>query len=98
MTTIRERVGVEPTDNLPAHAWPGGYDILYVTDDGGVLCAACANANGSELEEDRGTGWYLDAVTTAADSDSCSNCDNCGAQLAAYCDADEHSEHCDNHA
>ncbi len=28
---------------LPAHAWPGGYPIIYLTRDGEVYCAACAN-------------------------------------------------------
>ena len=26
-------------------AWPGGYEIHYVTKDGGVLCHKCANDN-----------------------------------------------------
>jgi hypothetical protein len=26
-----------------AYAWPGGYEIHYITDDGGVLCHQCAN-------------------------------------------------------
>ena len=96
MTTIRERVGVEATDKLPAYSWPGGYNILYITDDGGVLCAKCANANGSEDEDDRRSGWFLEAVDSAANSDSCHYCDNCNAQLAGYCTAEGHSEHCDN--
>ena len=94
--SIREIVGVEPGDKLPAFSWPGGYDILYVTDDGGVLCADCANANGSENPEDKHSGWYLEGVMSAAGSDSCHYCDNCNRQLAGYCDGDEHSEHCDN--
>lgn len=28
---------------LPAFAWPGGYDIVYVTRDGLEVCADCAN-------------------------------------------------------
>lgn len=34
-------VGVE----WPAYAWPGGYEIHYITEDGGVLCHQCANEN-----------------------------------------------------
>lgn len=34
--------------SLPAYAWPGGYPIFYVCQDGGTLCPACANGgNGS---------------------------------------------------
>lgn len=31
----------------PSYAWPGGYEIHYITADGGVLCHECAN---KELE------------------------------------------------
>ncbi len=27
------------------YAWPGGYEIHYITKDGGVLCHQCANDN-----------------------------------------------------
>ena len=26
-----------------SYAWPGGYEIVYVVQDGGVLCHQCAN-------------------------------------------------------
>lgn len=29
---------------LPAYAWPGGYPLLYLAKDNGVLCPKCANA------------------------------------------------------
>lgn len=93
--TIREKLGLEPTDKLP-ECGAGCYDLLYITDDGGVLCAKCANESGSENDDDRHTGWYLEAVDSSANSDSCHYCDNCNAQLAGYCTEDEHSEHCDN--
>lgn len=42
MSTLRERVGVEPGDDLPSYAWPGGYALVYYTADGSELCAECA--------------------------------------------------------
>lgn len=97
LTTIRERVGVESTEALPAYSWPGGYDILYITDDGACLCAKCANANGSEDPDDKHSGWYIEGVDSAANSASCHYCDNCNAQLGGYCsEEDGHSEFCDN--
>jgi hypothetical protein len=27
----------------PAHAWPGGYPVVYYTADGLTICARCAN-------------------------------------------------------
>jgi hypothetical protein len=42
---------------LPAYAWPGGYPMYYVTDEGTILCAEHANAEGD----------YTDELITAAD-------------------------------
>lgn len=28
---------------LPAFAWPGGYPIMYFTQDGSTVCPDCAN-------------------------------------------------------
>ena len=30
---------------LPAYAWPGGYPMYYVDDEGNILCPRCANKN-----------------------------------------------------
>ncbi len=38
----------EADGSLPAFAWPGGYAIAYVVDDGELLCAADATADGHE--------------------------------------------------
>jgi hypothetical protein len=29
--------------NLPAYAWPGGYPVVYMAKDNGILCPKCAN-------------------------------------------------------
>ena len=29
--------------NLPVYAWPGGYPIVYMAKDNGILCPKCAN-------------------------------------------------------
>ena len=50
---------------LPAFAWPGGYPILYLMEDGASMCPDCANGeNDSEATwnpgiEDAGTGWVI---------------------------------------
>jgi len=33
---------------LPAYAWPGGYDIVYFSDEGYVYCPNCANQDDAE--------------------------------------------------
>jgi hypothetical protein len=38
----------EHSSELPYCAWPGGYTVVYVMEDGAVLCSKCANnENGS---------------------------------------------------
>ncbi len=60
-------------------AWPGGYPIYYLCDDGGVLCSKCAN-NNIKLTSDPGAerDWKI----TAADvnyEDAYLVCDHCGS-------------------
>lgn len=37
------RLPMEEDGSLTRFAFPGGYEVFYVTDDGSVLCAQCAN-------------------------------------------------------
>lgn len=46
-----------PDNSLPTYAWPGGYPLYYVTDQGSMLCPAHAN-----VEAD-----YSDELIVAAD-------------------------------
>jgi hypothetical protein len=32
-----------PDGTLPAYAWPGGYPIVYYTEEGLTVCPVCAN-------------------------------------------------------
>lgn len=59
---------------LPAYAWPGGYAVAYVVDDGELLCSKCANGDdGSEAHlavgkgelADLADGWRIDGYVTA---------------------------------
>jgi len=77
---------------LDAYAWPGGYQIIYITDDGGVLCPACANGeNGSEASEtaDSGSGWKLEGYDIFFEGPSVF-CDHCNDEIeSAYGDPEE---------
>ncbi len=67
---------------FPAYAWPGGYQIIYVTADGGVLCPDCANRdNGSEASTDPATepGWRLECCDVLYEGRI--PCDHCGAAI-----------------
>ncbi len=42
---------MESTRNYEKYAWPGGYEIAYVLDDGELLCADCANDPSNPVQE-----------------------------------------------
>jgi hypothetical protein len=72
---------------LPKYAWPGGYPILYVCADGGVLCADCANGqNGSIASEsaDAPADWRIEGADIHYEGDA-EICDHCGVEIpSAY--------------
>lgn len=77
---------------LPAYAWPGGYPVLYLCADNGILCPACANGqNGSEASEsiDAPADWRLVAHSIHWEGPA-EICEHCGAEIeSAYGDPDE---------
>jgi len=43
-----------------AYAWPGGYPIFHLCDDGGCLCAKCANDPSNPVHTDEpNDGWRI---------------------------------------
>lgn len=38
---------------FPAYAWPGGYPIIYVMADGGIICPDCANGKNGSIASDK---------------------------------------------
>jgi len=40
LTALRESTSDE---TLPAYAWPGGYPMVYITENGLTICPKCAN-------------------------------------------------------
>lgn len=69
----------------------GSYPIVYLTKDGGELCAACANGeNGSEASETSADPqWRLIGATVNWEG-SPSYCDHCNAELeTAYGDPND---------
>jgi hypothetical protein len=67
------------------YAWPGGYELAAVTDDGGLLCSTCVRAEYRQIIHDtkhdwRNTGWRVVAVTNESElEDVC--CSHCGKAL-----------------
>ena len=73
-----------------AYAWPGGYDLIFITDDGGTLCAKCARENYYQIAYSRrfgiSDGWKIEAIDNGSSIDESCQCDHCGAELSAYID------------
>lgn len=70
------------------YAWPGGYPIGYVCDDGGLLCGDCVNDATNPVHtadvDDMADGWRIDGfiVIEGSEEDYDSTlCDHCGLNL-----------------
>ena len=52
------------------YAWPGGYELFGIADDGEVLCQECVRANFIQiLTACKGDGWFLVAMDSVASLD-----------------------------
>jgi hypothetical protein len=73
------------------YAWPGGYPLFAITNDGGCLCHKCVKDNYRLLRESQrnyvrysGDGWQVEAIDINWE-DTLLYCDNCGKNIeSAY--------------
>ena len=70
------------------YAWPGGYPMFLVLNDGGCLCMACANSESRQILQDMAwrhdTGW-TPAVWAVNWEDQDLYCSHCNARIeSAY--------------
>lgn len=77
---LRQPAGVE------AYAWPGGYPIGYLTDDGEYLCGACVNDPTNPVHVGGAAdGWRLEGFEalegSSADYDGAVYCAHCWSVL-----------------
>lgn len=67
---------------LPAFVWPGGYPVMYLATDNGVLCPQCANdyTPGRDTEEQlRPVAYFIHWEGKPE------TCEHCGAEVdSAY--------------
>lgn len=68
-----------------AYAWPGGYDVAFITSDGAVLCHECAKNNEREISEAieyrTSNGWRVFAVESTDSWDTGETCAHCTKHL-----------------
>lgn len=66
------------------YAWPGGYELFAVTDDGDILCPDCCRSEFTSIATScRGDGWHTVAVGSMSETDSETICGHCGRDLNA---------------
>lgn len=70
------------------YAWPGGYNQVLITADGGALCADCVKAEWrlicAESFDNSSCGFRVSGVDVNWENDSLF-CDHCGARIeSAY--------------
>lgn len=70
------------------YAWPGGYPLFAVMDDGGALCHKCCAEEREAIGTTTGRdGWNVVAIT-ANWEDPDLLCDHCGSRIeSAYAES-----------
>lgn len=81
--TIARRVGIVMfAEPWPSYAWPGGYPIGYLCDDGEWLYGKCMNDPSNPIHFRGNTdGWRIDGVDIIEESEYGEFCSNCSAVL-----------------
>ena len=66
------------------YAWPGGYALLAVCSDGGLLCPICCEENEKEIRasnDDPRSAWHIVGITTTESVEEPEQCAHCGREL-----------------
>jgi len=88
MTRIHDSVAVDKAIMMSLsvirapYTWPGAYEKIAVTDDGGCLCHECVKKELRQIATSyKGDGWRVVGVDTADNCDASVYCDNCGRAI-----------------
>ena len=62
--------------------FPGSYEKIAITDDGGVLCHACVKSELHQIARSyKGDGWHVVHMDIVENFDDPIYCDHCGTFL-----------------
>lgn len=82
-------IEMQSRHNYDYCVFPGGYPLYYITADGGVLCAKCANDNYELTLNADDPQWYIvDVDVRWEDNYAPVYCDNCNARIQPACGDD----------
>ena len=69
------------------YAWPGGYELFFITSDGAAICTDCARANFREICESVkrriDDGWRVVGYETECNVDGPIACEHCYKVIVA---------------
>lgn len=88
MTTQSRSLRLADTLSRAPYAWPGGYPLFAITNDGAALCHYCCTTERLSIATTTGTdGWNV--ISHAVNwEDPDLFCDNCSARIeSAYAEA-----------
>ena len=67
------------------YAWPGGYELALVMDDGELLCAQCVHEEFHNISTSHrhaiNDGWRPAGITHAGEHEEAQYCSHCGKQV-----------------
>lgn len=70
------------------YAWPGGYPVFHVTNDGAALCTDCVQAEMEQCSDPNAHGWYVVGHDVNWEDPELF-CDHCNARIeSAYAERD----------
>ena len=65
------------------YAWPGGYELFAITDDGGILCNDCCKSEYYLIRTSYpGDGWHVSAYDYAANLEEPEHCSHCNKDIS----------------
>lgn len=81
----RDKINLIKSIIRQPYAWPGGYERLAITDDGGILCHKCLKDEYHNVlhstKFDYRDGWHVVGQATTAELDRPEYCDHCGRNI-----------------
>lgn len=87
-STIATGLQYRETLRAGPYAWPGGYPLILVCDDGGVLCFECGRSEAPQIlraiRGKEGNGWRVIGCQVHEEGPP-ENCSHCGRAIpSAY--------------
>lgn len=83
MTTQSKSLRIADKVHKERYAWPGGYPLYAVTNDGAALCHACCGSQREWIGTTTGSdGWCVIGMDVNWDETDLT-CDHCGDKVEA---------------